>query len=340
MTACRPGILALAALALAVAAGPTYAQTKTGTTIGTFLEIEPSARLAGMGNAGAALADGIDAVYYNPAAIGRIDGYQIEFTHSLWLADITYDYAALGLPLGKWGKGYATVTSLNSGDIDVRTVAQPLGTGEHYRVTDLALGFGYGLAITDRFAAGFQINFVQETIWHTSMTTGTVSFGTLFRTSENGLRLGASLSNFGTQGRYSGSDLAITYDPTPAVFGDNGALPGQVSTDAYAVPVDFRVGLGMPFRVGMRQWLNVAVQAEHPNDNTESVSAGMEFDDRGIFAARVGYQDAFQQDSEVGLTAGGGLRGRLDNYRYQLDYAWAYEGRLGSTHRFTFGLTF
>jgi hypothetical protein len=332
--------LAAVALALALAAPYAAAQTKTGTTIGTFLEIEPSARVAGMGNAGAPLEDGIDAAYYNPAAVGRVDQYQLTFTHSLWLAGITYDYAAGAMPLGKWGKGFVTLTSLNSGDIDVRTVAQPLGTGERYSVNDLALGLGYGLAVTDRFTTGFQINLVQETIWHTSLSAATVSIGTLYRTSENGLRLGASLSNFGTQGRFSGRDLRITYDAQPNVNGDNSALPGEAFTDPYLVPVLFRVGVGKPFRVGTRQWLNVAVQAEHPNDNTESMSAGAEFDDRGVLALRVGYQNAFQQDSEVGLTAGGGLRGRLDVYQYRLDYAWADQGRLGSTHRITFGLAF
>ena len=45
--------LALAAL-LTLAAAPAWGQAKTGTTIGSFLLIEPSARITGMGNAGAA----------------------------------------------------------------------------------------------------------------------------------------------------------------------------------------------------------------------------------------------------------------------------------------------
>ena len=39
------------------------AQSRVGTTIGQFLRIEPSARHAGMGNAGAGLDEGIAAVY-------------------------------------------------------------------------------------------------------------------------------------------------------------------------------------------------------------------------------------------------------------------------------------
>ncbi len=316
------------------------AQSKSGTTVGDFLLIEPSARIAGMGNAGVSLDYGLDAVYYNPAAIGREGGAALLVSHSAWIAGITYDHITGALPLGKWGNGYASVTSLNSGDIEVRTVSAPLGTGELYRVSDVAIGLGYGKEITDRFSAGIQFSYVQETIWHTSLTTSVINIGTLFRTSENGLHLGASLSNFGTQGRYGGRDLRVTYDQDPSVFGDNGQLPAEEFTDPFSVPLLFRVGLGLPVRINPATRLNLAVDAFHPNDNAESMSAGAELTYRNQFALRLGYQNAFLPESEVGLTAGGGVQGKIDVYAYRLDYAWADQGRLGSTHRVSVGLTF
>ena len=63
-------------MALMLAAGSAAGQTKTGTTIGQFLLIEPSARIAGMGNAGVSAWEGLDATYYNPAVIGLLGGYQ------------------------------------------------------------------------------------------------------------------------------------------------------------------------------------------------------------------------------------------------------------------------
>src|SRR5574341_1258480 len=79
------------------------AQSKTGTTIGQVLLIEPSARATGMGNASVALYDEVAAAYYNPGALGQLSGYGVHFTHSLWLADITYDYAAAFLQAGSFG---------------------------------------------------------------------------------------------------------------------------------------------------------------------------------------------------------------------------------------------
>jgi hypothetical protein len=293
-----------------------------------------------MGNAGAAIGDGLEGSWYNPAAIVGAGGTSVQIAHAQWFADISFDHVAAALPLGHFGTAYANVTSLGSGEIDVRTVTQPLGTGERYRVTDVAIGLGYGRQITDRFSAGLQATYVQETIWNTSLSTAVLSFGTLYRVSENGLRLGAALVNYGTQARFTGSDLRVTYDQDPDRFGDNSQLPAEIFTDQFSVPVLFRVGLGLPVRLSQVAQLELVLDAEHPNDNTESMSAGAELEYRKVAALRVGWQKAFQQDTEVGLTAGGGVQGTLESFAYRLDYAWAAHGRLGSTHRFGLVMNF
>jgi hypothetical protein len=328
------------ALALLLLPGALFAQSKTGTTIGQFLLIEPSARFAAMGNAGVALADGIQGAYYNPAAVGYLDRYHLQFSHSEWLADISYDYAAVAVPVEEIGTFYASLTSLNSGDIDVRTVDRPLGTGERYSVGDLALGVGYGRVLTDRFAAGLQVVYVQERIWHSTLQTMTVNVGTVYRISDNGLQIGSSLSNYGTRAGFGGRDLRIQYDNDPDVYGDNSSLPAEQYTEEYAVPVLFRVGLSLPREVGEESRLVLALDAFHPNDNTESMSAGAEWTWREMIALRGGYQDLFLSDSEVGLTLGLGIRGAHDGTNFDFDYAWADHGRLSETHRITFVLGF
>lgn len=341
MNALRATRLPLAfALAVAIAAGPAAAQTKTGTTFGDFLLIEPSARVAGMGNAGSTLDEGLEGVYYNPASIGRLKTWSVLFSHVTWMADISHDYLGVGAPLGRWGNLYGTFTSLGSGDMEVRTVEQPLGTGDQFNVSDVALSLGYGLEVTDRFTTGGQINWIQERIWHSTASTVTFSVGTLYRTSADGLRIGASLSNFGTSSRFDGRDLRILYDQDPARFGDNNALPGTAFTDPFSVPVMFRAGLGQTFTFSRDATLDLAVDAFHPSNNTESISAGGEFEVMRTLAVRMGYQNLFLQDSEVGLTLGAGVRGTQNRLHYRFDYAWADQGRLGESHRFTLGLNF
>ncbi|MCB0283815.1 MAG: PorV/PorQ family protein [Calditrichaeota bacterium] len=317
-----------------------FGQSNTGTTIGQFLLIEPSARYAAMGNTGVASADEITAAYYNPAAIGRLSGTGLQFTHSLWIADITYDYAIAMVDLGELGNLFFNVTALNSGDIDVRTVEQPLGTGEKYTVSNVALGVGYGRRLTDRFSMGVQINYIQETIFHSSLSTVSLSVGTMFDLTRDGLVLGASISNYGLPAAYSGRDLRIQYDLDKDKYGDNSGLPGDVHTEEYPLPVLFRVGLSYPFQITEDHKMQFSVNAYHPNDNTESVSMGMEWEIFKTLALRSGYQNLFLKDSEVGLTAGLGLNVAIAEYQLNLDYAWADFGRLQNTQRFTLGILF
>ncbi|MDE3058066.1 MAG: PorV/PorQ family protein [Bacteroidota bacterium] len=316
------------------------AQTKTGTSVGVFLSIEPSAHIAGMGNAGVTLYGEPEAVYYNPGSIGYFEGNAVEATHSLWLADITYDYGVLVLGAGEIGNFYATLTSLNSGEINVRTVEQPLGTGERYTVADVAFGLGFGRQISDRFSIGLQVNYIQETIWHSAMNAYSLSVGTIYRISPDGPRLGASLSNFGTRGQFDGRDLRVLYDQNPAKYGDNGQLPAELLTQDYPLPVMFRVGLGMPIALNDENKFTVAVDAFHPSDNTESISFGGEYLFENTIALRAGYQNLFQQDSELGLTLGAGVHYAMVGYTFTFDYAWADQGRLKETHRIAVELSF
>jgi hypothetical protein len=316
------------------------AQSKTGTTVGQFLLIEPSARVAALGNAASTSYDEVTAAYYNPGAIGHFTGMGVQFTHSVWLADIAYNYGAVGLSMGDVGNVYLSVTSLNSGEIAVRTVEQPYGTGEKYTVADFAIGLGYGRRISERFSVGLQVNYMQETIWHSSLSAFALNVGTIYTISPNGLQIGASISNFGTRARYQGRDLRITYDPNPTEHGTNSSLPGEAYTETYPLPVLFRVGVCMPFQFSETNKVELMVNALHPSDNTESMSMGAEWRFMNVFAVRAGYQNLFMQDSETGLTLGAGLHFDANDIIFRFDYAWADQGRLESSHRFTLGVSF
>jgi hypothetical protein len=293
-----------------------------------------------MGNAGVTAGAEVLAAYYNPAALGALAAPDAAFTHAAWLGDVAFDYAAVAVPVGGLGTVLLTTTVLNSGDIAVRTVEQPLGTGEQFQVRDLALGVGYGRRLTDRFAAGAQVSLVRESIWHAAFTAVAVNFGVQYRLSDTGPTLGASISNLGSRGRFSGVDLAIDYDPDPDQSGTNSNLPGEALTERFSLPILFRVGVGYPVRVGADSRLTLALDAFQPSDNTESVSLGAEWAYRDLLAVRAGYQNLFQEDAESGLTLGGGLRYGFGGLGVRFDYGWNAFGRLGSAHRLTLGLGF
>ena len=340
-TGVRAWFIAILVCAVWVGApGNAAAQSKTGTTIGQFLQIEPSARQAGMGNAGVALSDDIGALFYNPGAAGMLPAYSLQLTHSEWFAGIDFDYFAVALPLEGIGTLFGSVTALSSGDIDVRTVSQPLGTGERYSVTDVAASLGYGRQITDRFSAGGRITYVSETIWHTSSNQIALDIGTVYRVPLSGLALGTSLSNLSTRSRFTGRDLALQYDSDPDTHGDNSALPAQQVTGDFSLPLLFRVGIAYPFGIGSRSRAILAADAHHPSDDGESLSLGGEWVWSETLALRLGYQELFQEDAEMGLTAGLGLNTRLVGQGFRFDYAWASHEHLDEVHRFTVVLAF
>lgn len=317
-----------------------FAQSNTGTTFGQFTLIEPSARTAAMGGAGVTSSSEAMSSYYNPGALGAFQQSDLQFTYNSWFAGISLNYAVGAFQLGNIGTLLATVTQLSSGDIDVTTVEQPLGTGERYSVADLMLGLGYGLRITDRFTAGIQANYISERIWHNSAHAFGINIGTLYQLSEDGLRIGASLVNFGTKAHFSGTDLRIRYDLDPSRYGDNSSIPGEIMTDDFSLPVVFRVGIGYPLKLSESNTINIAIDALHPSDNSESLNLGAEYVFRSILALRVGYTSLYQTDSEYGLTAGGGLAWDGLGNLLRFDYAWASHKRLGAVQRVTLGFSF
>lgn len=317
-----------------------YAQTNVATTIGEFLLIEPSARIGGMGNAGSTIADEPMAAYYNPAALGSLSTMAVQFTHSAWLADIAYDYAVATVPLSSSSSAMFNVTSLRSGDIAVRTVEQPLGTGENYTDNFLAFGLGYGMRVTDRIAAGLQVTYMQETIWHSSISAFAINLGTQYRLTEDGMIIGASLSNFGSRSSYDGRDLRIRYDQNSDTHGDNSALPAELFTDTFGLPILFRVGLSLPLRLAEGHDVLLVADAYHPNNNTESISLGGEYTFSKTLSFRIGYQNLFEKDSEVGLTAGAGVLIEAAGTDIRFDYGWTQYGRLGDVQRMTVGFAF
>lgn len=316
------------------------AQSKTGTTIGQFLLIEPSGKISAMGNAGVATYDEALSSYYNPAALGYIASSSVQFSHNAWYADITNDYFAASFHVTDVSSLALSISTLNSGEIAVRTVEQPMGTGEQYTVSDYSIGIGYGQKITDRFSAGIQISYVQESIWHSSLSVFSINFGTLYKITDDGLLLGASISNFGARGKYNGRDLRIRYDFDATRNGDNSSLPAEFITDEFSLPIVFRVGFSYPVKLDESNELHFVADAFHPSDNSESISFGGEYKFMNTFALRAGYQHLFQTDSELGLTLGGGILWDIANYVIHIDYSSNEHKRLGNTQRMTIGMEF
>ena len=315
--------------------------TKRGTTAAQFLKLGVGARPIAMGGTFVAQANDLSALYWNPAGLTNLTGPAVQFAHTQYLADVSYNFAAFGTTLGGAGTLAASILYLDSGDMLVRTTRDPEGTGERFKVQNLAIQVSYARALTDRFSIGGNAKFIREQIWHSSASTVALDIGTLFTTPYERLRLGASFSNFGPKMQMSGRDIIFSEDPTPNQDGVVEIVNSEYLMDGHPLPLLFRIGLSWDAVQTSDHRIVLSTDAAHPNDNYEYLNVGAEYDFRGLIFLRGGYRNLFEQDGEQGLTFGGGLDLRLDgSVRARFDYAFAEFGRLDNTHWFTVNLSF
>ena len=315
--------------------------TKTGTTAAQFLKIGVGSRAIALGGTFVALANDLSALYWNPSGLANMQGSAVQLARTDYLAGVTYSFAAFGTNLGNNGTIAASLIFLDSGSMEVRTAQQPDGTGEEFDVQNLALQISYGRALTDRFMMGGTVKFIQETIWHSSASAVAFDIGLLFTTPLDNLRLGASMSNFGPKLSMSGRDILFSEDPAPGADGNVEIVNAEYLMEEHPLPLIFRLGLSWDVVSTADHSVVLLTDAAHPNDNSEYLNAGMEYDFRDLIDLRIGYRNLFEEDGEQGLTFGAGLNLRIDqSLKVGFDYAFADFGRLEETHWITLNLSF
>jgi hypothetical protein len=315
--------------------------SNVATTAAPFLEIGVGSRAIGMGGAYVAMASDASAMYWNPAGISRLHALEVIFVHTDWIADISFDYAGVILPLSDLGSIGINITTLNMGEMEVRTVERQDGTGEFFDASDLAIGLSYGLNLTDRFSIGFNAKYIMQRIWKESAQGFALDIGTLYDTPIKGLRLGAAITNFGTDMKMEGEDLLVYHDVDPNQLGNNERIFAQLQTQSWSLPLNFQLGLAMDVIQDEMHRFTIATDAVHPMDNSESMHLGAEYALQENYFIRVGYRNLFLRDSEEGFTAGGGINvGFFGNVSIFLDFAYADFGRLENAQRFSINIRF
>lgn len=316
-------------------------QSKVGSTSAPFLNIGIGPRAISMGGAFVATASDVSSLYWNPAGASRSNTNEAMFSHSSWFADINYSWAGAMLKLGDAGTIGLNLTYLDYGDMEVTTLAEQDGTGQFFTAYDLSMGLTYAYNLTDRFSLGGTVKYIQSKIWNTSASAFATDIGVLFHSDINGLRIGATITNFGTGMKMDGKDLLVQHDIDPNNYGNNDQILASLETDEFPLPLTFRIGLAMDLVDNEEHRITLAVDALHPNDNDESLNVGGEYMFNNLVAFRVGYKSLFLTNTEEGLTAGVGLNYNFSNdFGVRIDYAYQDFGMLDYTQHFSLGIKF
>lgn len=346
---------ALPLLLVVLLAPPAGAQKpfRVGTTTANFLEIGFGGAGNAMGDAYVSLARDLSSIYWNPAGLAYMQQNEAQFFYQPWIADITTSFTGVGLALPTIGTLAFGVFYTDYGQMEITTVRQQEGTGEMFSSTDFAASLSYSRQLAQWFSLGASLKYISSSIWHVSANAVALDMGVLVQTQffspsgdrSKGLTIGMSISNYGTRMKYDGLDLLAPIDILPDEKGNFRDTPGQFQIQEWELPLIFRLGVSINPIVMENQRITLAVDALHPNNNSESINLGaqylLKFPAVGSFYLRGGYKALFLDESQYGLSLGGGMELRfMNNLGLKIDYAYRGVGILGKTHSYSVGLLF
>ncbi|HUF09001.1 MAG TPA: PorV/PorQ family protein [Rhodothermales bacterium] len=317
--------------------GPVAGQSRVSTSAAQFLTLGTGARGSALGHAYTATVTGADALFWNPAGASRITGGgnrgSLFLSHSEWLADINYNAVGLVVPVTESGVAGLSLAQLDYGRMDVRTEAFPEGTGETFGSSDIVVGLSYSQPLTNSFFIGSTLKFVRQAIYDMSAQTMAFDIGfVLVSDYLRGLRLAASIMNFGGRMQMGGVNSRIFVDIDQTNEGSNIALPAQLETASWDLPLAFKFGAALPVISTNSIRLEVFSDANQTNDNDLNADLGSElrfFLGSVNLDLRAGYKDFPLDTSDSHLTLGGGIDLNLSSIKLAADFAYIPFEKLG-----------
>jgi len=298
---------------------PVLGGQRVGISTAQFLKIGVGGRASALGDAFVALANDASALYWNPAGLTQFDQNQVFFSHNSWVVDIDHDFLGLVYHLDATNAFGVAITSLRMQDMPVTTEFAPFGTGEYFGFSDIAFAITYSRKMTDQFSFGGTVRYIEETLDKLKMRGVMIDLGTYYWTGLGTTRFAVAVSNFGNQ---------LAPDGKVVLIGKREKSDWQ----SFSPPTIFRIGFAFePYQTEEHK-ITASLQLNHPNDNSENLVTGIEYNWQSIVYLRGGYK--FNVD-EQDYSLGAGFNVPLSIADFTLDYAFSNFDRLGSSHRFS-----
>ena len=310
---------------------PTLGGERAGTSGFQFLKVPVDARGAALGESVVADADDVSALIWNPALAARLPGVQAGFHHTAYFVDVTLDFLGVtyrmpqGITLG------ASLQTMNSGEMKVTTEFEPDGTGETFRLIDVAAGLTVSQQLTDLFSYGVTTKYIQESVAGLTASTVVFDMGIHYLVGSTGARMAVAVRNFGFDGRPEG-ELS-----RPVIANE----PVRIESDFEAMtpPTTFHLGFAYDLLGGNTRSdsggssrLTVLAQLNNPNDNAEYWTLGAEYGFNKMFFLRAGYRFGVEEIDAPSLGVGFALP--VAGRSLGVDYGFNRMARLGNVHRF------
>jgi long-subunit fatty acid transport protein len=298
---------------------PILGGQRVGISTAEFLKIGVGSRASAMGDAFVAVANDASALYWNPAGLVQFKDDQLLFSHNMWVVDINHDFVGAVYHMDETNAFGVSFTALSMQDMPVTTEFQPFGTGDYFGFGDIALAVTYSRKMTEQFSFGGTVRYIEETLDKLKMRGVMIDLGTYYWTGLGTTRFAVAVTNFGNQ---------LAPDGQVVLIGKRSISQWQ----AFSPPTVFRIGFAFePYQDDINK-LTASIQLNHPNDNSENLSTGLEYSWKNTFYLRGGYK--FNVD-EQNYSFGAGVYVPVSIANVTVDYSYSNFVSLGTAHRFS-----
>ncbi|MCB4792091.1 MAG: PorV/PorQ family protein [Elusimicrobia bacterium] len=273
-----------------------------GTSSFQFLKIGVGARQAALGDAFSAVDNDVNAIFWNPAGIGRTIKPQLSFSRNQWLGEIDEQCVAGCYPTryGTFGVGamYLSMNDLIGYDID--SLGNPVKISD-FTSRDMAGIISYGIK-AGNLSLGVNAKMVQEEI-ETMVAKGSLmDAGIQFRIKHH-TTLGLSVQNIG-----------------PSI---------KFIERSESVPLNIKAGIASRF---INENFLIVADVNKSSDGELQPCVGVEYTIHNIVAFRAGYNNKNSLSSGITMGAGFSFSGWI------IDYAFIPYGNLGNVNRISISL--
>lgn len=319
-------LLCMAVMLLAV---PALAQhQRVGAIAAPELLIPVGARDLALGGSSISTTRGVEAMYWNTAGLGRMEGgAEAMFSSMSYIADINVVYGAVGGKFGSFGNIGFTIKSLSFGDLPLTTEDDPENmSGRFYSPTFVTVSAAFARPLTDAITIGFGVKLISEKIDRVASSGFAFDFGVQYDgvVGVKGLNLGLAVKNVGPQMQFEGTGL---YRQAVAPGGNRPQEFYLLQAAQFELPALVEIGLSYDYK--LTDNFNALVSGSFTNNNLyfDSYNAGLElgysFEDLRLYG-RGGYSAVPQNtDNEIyGATMGFGIGYNLGGANLILDYGY------------------
>ena len=301
-----------------------------GTSAANFLKIGVGGRAAAMGGAITGQVDDPTSLFWNPAGIANANGIEIAVNHTDWIFDFTHSYFAAVIPAGRIGHFGLSINYLNLGKMERTTELEPEGDGTSFSASDMAIGLAYAKKMSDRFNFGAQLKIIQESISFSSANAIAIDVGSQYITRFSGLKIGMSITNFGTKMSLEGTDQKVDIDPFEDMDGNPDVI-ATLRTEDWPLPMAFRFGLSFqplgPQSLIKNNLLILTVNADYydSRDQNPFFLGGAELKVSNLIYLRTGVRQEYLHYSDsIDDLSTGGLEDAANSELYVNRWSWGF----------------